>query len=41
MELVKVLCLENKYFESNLMSLPKSAKYVSNIIQNDILEAGW
>lgn len=39
MELVKVLCLEDKYFESNLMSLPKSAKYVSNIIQNDILEA--
>lgn len=39
MELVKVLCLENKCFESNLMSLPKNAKYVSNIIQNDILEA--
>lgn len=29
----------NKCFESNLMSLPKNAKYVSNIIQNDIFES--
>lgn len=39
LELIKLSSLENKSFESNLMLLPKNAKYTSNLIQNDILEA--
>lgn len=31
--------LENKVFETNLMTFPKNAKYTSNLIQNDILES--
>ncbi|KAJ8887844.1 hypothetical protein PR048_014062 [Dryococelus australis] len=38
-ELIKLLCLENKYFSSKLNNMPQNAKYTSNIIQNDILQA--
>jgi len=38
-ELVDLLCLENEKFDKDLKSLPKNAKYTSNIVQNDILLA--
>jgi len=40
-ELVDLLCLENENFDKDLKSLPKNAKYTSNIVENNILLASF
>ncbi|KAJ8898292.1 hypothetical protein PR048_003652 [Dryococelus australis] len=38
-ELINLLCLENKSFNSKLNNVCQNAKYTSNLIQNDMLQA--
>ncbi|KAJ8873347.1 hypothetical protein PR048_026981 [Dryococelus australis] len=38
-EFSNLFCLETKYFSSKLSNMPQNAKYASNIIQNDMLQA--